>query len=1000
MFKLKTISVFLLSSFLNILAGGIIWYYWQPIASWYQNYRPILGVDFYNLATYVGYLSRHFVLPFNGWKNIWWGGGPLAYDYPTLHAYLILPLLNFFNLPNAVLFYMVVCGFLFFFFSYLLFAEIGKDKILALVLAIASSYSIGYYGSLIWGGGLQYVATQFFLPLVLLFLIKFFKTKNKRWFYLSAFLLGVSFLGHPLVAVSYLIPITLFFLLAHPMHNEKLFSLTRVKRIFRYYLVVVLAGFPYLGSQIGWIPSDIFINIINKFSALIATLVGGVSNISTTSAPVGTVVSTAKSGTEVIAKYNRDQLQRIFTETNDIFFLLLQITAILFILSLVIRRKRSNSVRIIVYMLPALWVILYNLLASYGINVSQGGWYRAFWALPLVLGIAISFAYGEFWASLCERFRILDKKIYYRVGLSIFSGIIVAYGGFILLNRTDATQLIVSVETPGYRQQSSAYPESLSYYIDKEDFNILAKRLTPSWMDPKDTQYRLYDPDQRINIWWNAIFDMPLVKGYVELPPGDSVTGTYYWTSIALTTSSDEDPLVNSWGNPTEIAYNNALFLIDWLSIKYIEAEHERSDTYNHLTSYLLNSEIFSHKEKTMVPGWAQLYEVPLGESLIWHKDVEEYLTYYKVKDELVSPILHTTNAPTLGIIGSLDAYSTLIRSLAAMNLNSKKVIPIRLGQKIDDVSLDSLEDMDAVFLYKYDYSNHGKSWDKLVKYVEKGGRIFIETGSDVKQTDSVNLPGNYPKELPSVFPMSKTQRTQLGTAWEFTDTVSSEMSNIDTTSFGPPVLDNSSWQFSVPASDLRDGAKVILAHKSTPLIVSWDIGQGKAIWSGMNLPYHLTVHKSLEEAKLFSNLLSDIIELKEVKYGDFIQKRLSPNKVTVKGRDAKGVMFRENNNPGWTAKISSQKANKGLRIYKTGPTFFGFSYVKIPQQAQSSFTVSFSYLGEPAIYFWYAVWFLLLLGLIDYIVFGSRIIVPLLTILRNKFHIKIGKWWEKDDEY
>lgn len=996
--KFKKIGLVFVSTVLNLIAGGIIYYFWQPIAFWYWRYRPVLGVDFYNLAAYVGYLARHFVWPFNGWKYTTWGGGPLSLDYPTLHAYLALPLLRAFSLVQAIQLYILVSAFLFLFFAYLLFAEISKDKVLAVVLALAFSFSLAFYGGLVWGGSLHYFATQFFLPLVLWLLIKFFNTTDKSWFYLSSLFLGISFLAHPLAGFSYFVPITFLLLLAWPVEGEKFFRFERIKRLLTYFLIALLIGYPELGPFLGRSPLQILTILPGQVISIFRKMLG----IEKAPLPTagGDPTITAETAPEIVA-FNRNQLGRFITDTHQLFFLLLAAAAIIFVLSFLIRKKRRNSGKVIVFALPVLWVVFYNFLLGLGISVMHGGWYRVFWPFPLVLGMLISFVWGDFWASIKERLGPLGQKTIFSLLIPILAGLISLGPALILLSQNSAQKMITKIETPGYRQQSSAFPDSLNVYIEKEEFGDLKERLTPSWLDPKNTQYRLYDADQRVNIWWNALYDTPLVKGYIEFPPGDAFTGAFYWTSIALSESGGGDSLVESWGLPEEMAYNNALFLIDWFSIKYIEAEHEKSDSYNPLTSYLVKNDIFKNKEKVIIPGWVELY-TPTHQPINWHPEEEELLTYYEVKDELVSPIAHPTNASVVGVISEARAYHTIIRDLAAINLNSKRVLPIRLGQFIDNVSYQSLQDMEAVILYAYDYKNHGKAWGKLEKYVREGGKVFIETGSDVKQTDSANLPAKYPQELPNIFPIKMTKQEAMGTNWSLSGEGSKETEGVNLKLFGPPIIDDQPWLFSQPSStsDLKEGARVILANKGIPLIVSWQYGEGEVIWSGMNLPYHLTTHKNLEEAKLFKNLLKDLVDISAVFYQDFETNRESANKMVIKGSNAKGVFFRENSNPGWQARLKSRDKSRRLKIYQAGPTYYGFSYVRMPEEAQESFTVTFTYQGEFWVYFWQLVSFGTILLILDRVVLGSRLLVPIARRLLSPVRKKVGSWWGKEEEY
>lgn len=999
--KLPKAGLISAAIFLHFLAGGLIYYFWQPIVSWYWNYRPILGVDFYNTVSYVGYLARHFSFRPGGWWPNWWGGFPMAIDsYPTLHFYLILPLLKFFSLPQAVQAYMLGTGFLFLFFSYLLFWEIGKDRVLAVVLTIASAFSLTLYGPLVWGGSLPYFATQFFLPLVLWLLVRFFSTRDKRWYYLSALFLGLSFLGHLQVGFSFIVPLAFLFLFFYVFEEEKFFSAVRLKRLFSYFLVAIIVGYTQLGVSLGFTPLDILVNIPRALSPILGKLLSGQEKVLTVSGAVS--LTAVNTGLE-IAQYQKDQFWYFLTKTNTAFFIFLIGAIFIFLLTVILRKKKMKSFGVIIFAIPTLWIIFYNALLAYGISIFHGGWYRVFWPFPLALGILISFVWGDFWLAIKERFEILGKKWVLNFTLMVIAGIMMVIPGFFLLSENSAKKMLQSIEIPRLRQQSSAFPDSLNVYINNLEFSSLRGRLIPSWLNPNETQYRLYEADQRVNIWWGSLFDMPLVKGYIDPPPGDS-SGGFYWTSIALSQFEGKDTLVETWGVPEEMAYNNALFLLDWYSIKYVEAEHEKSDSYNPPASYLIKSDIYTKKEKVTIPGWAQLYVGKADEPnpIVWHPNEEEHLTYYEVKNDLISPITHSTNASRIGVIGALDAYRTILRDLAATNLNSRMVIPLQLGQFIDDVSYETLKEMDAVILYAYDYKNHNKSWEKLEKYVKAGGRVFIETGSEVKQTNSINLPSKYPKELPAIFPLKMTKQEEMGEEWQLSGE-SKEIEGISLGDFGPPILDDKPWRFSLPNSsgDLKEGAKIILANKDIPLIVSYKYGQGEVIWSGMNLPYHLTTHKNMEEAKLFKNLMADLVTLNQVEYGDYSVERKSAQKVVIRGNKAKGVFFREQNYSGWSAKINSDKISGGLKIFRAGPTFPGFMYVIIPEKARTSdFRVSFSFHGNPWIYFWQITSLVTILAILDRAILNSRLVVPILLKIYNPLRKRVGKWWEKEDEY
>src|SRR3989344_2066787 len=380
--KILRLFGFLISFLLHLIVVGIIAYVWQPIAWWYWNYRPILGVDFYHSVTSLSYLARHFSYRFNGWKYIWNSGYPLQFDYPSLHSYLSLPLLGYFSAPEAVQIYMLFSLILFLAFSYLLFYEIGRDRVLAGILSLAVSFSLGVYGALIWGGSLPYFATQFFYPLVLWSLLKYLKSQNRRWFFLSVVFLGVSLFAHPQVAFSFIIPTVFLILFLYPFAKEKMFSLSRIKRICIYFVLAILIGYPQLSVYLGQnpfqtlplLPQTLFGIISNVFSAgrKVQPGNGGVPGDSPAAQTMADMI-----------QWRGDQLSRLVTDIHPLFISFFIAAGIIFFITFVFRKKRKESWKLLVFSLPALWVIGYDVLYAYGIEFYHGGWYRVFWPLPV-----------------------------------------------------------------------------------------------------------------------------------------------------------------------------------------------------------------------------------------------------------------------------------------------------------------------------------------------------------------------------------------------------------------------------------------------------------------------------------------------------------------------------------------------------------------------------------------------------------------------------------------
>ncbi len=974
---------------------GTIFWQWFPVAKWYYTYRPILGIDFYNTVTYVSYLSRHFAFPFNGWKYIWWSGVPFSSDYPLLHMYLILPLTKFFTSPQAVQMYVLFTITVYLAFAYLLFFKVSRNQILSAVLSISVGLSPGLYGALIMGGSLPYFATQMFLPLLLWLLFNYFESGSKRWFYLAAMSLGISFLGHPQIGIISYTPVILILFLLHPVSEANLNYKKRLINIVLFFVVAVIVGYGQMWQYVGTTPLDSLSRIprvLRSFfgvKSISVSLGGGVSE---SSIPYETLMA--------IKKYDADQIVRIWKDSFLLLNYLLAGALSLIPFIFLLKKRKSEILGVLGGLLIVLYYIAYAWLATKGINVFHGGWYRTFWPISFSVGLFVAYTWGDFIATVKERFTALNSTIS-SITLFIFSGIIFGSIGAMFFSMIPVSKIISSIEIPKYRQNSSAFPDALNVYIEPKEFTKISKMVVPDWLNPNDQNYRFYEVDQKVSIWWNTFFNMPQFRGYIDSPIGD-VAGNYYWATTAITQSSDRrNILVENWKVPADIAYNNALFLIDWFSIKYIESEHERSDSFNPLTTYIEGSEIFNKKDKVVIPGWVKFAETPDEQPIRWEPEVEEYLTYYEIKDTFTSPIAHPTDAATIGMIGNSESYNSLIRTLATLDLNSRSIIPIKLGEKIDDVSLDNLKDMDMILLYGYDYQNHESAWRKIENFVKDGGRVLIETGSDVKQTSTIDLPAAFPKELPAVFPISSTQKKQIGTVWDLQTAGTIETNNIDLTKFAPPLIDNNAWYFSLPVeTEMRTGAQAIISNGNIPLIVSWNFGSGKVIWSGVNFPYHINIHKNLEEATLFKNLLESLVDISVVDYTNYQSQRVAAGKVEINGKGAKGVLLRDEFYPGWNAKISASKYNGNTRIYRAGPALMGFMYVKIPPILQTEdFTVTYSYRGDPQMYFWSLVSFMAVLLILDYSFLGSRTVVPLLGKIYIPFANRVKKWWSKDDD-
>lgn len=413
--------------------------------------------------------------------------------------------------------------------------------------------------------------------------------------------------------------------------------------------------------------------------------------------------------------------------------------------------------------------------------------------------------------------------------------------------------------------------------------------------DSKEKNKRIYSVNPAINLSLALSTDIPLAGGLVESALGPFEKWGFAWLESVFVT----EPAVLS-----KIIDQNAKFLLDWNAIYYVVRPYAAKDTEG----------VFFEK-----------------------REGGNDLSYFKVKEEFTSPILTPSNASAILHIGDLSAYDTIYRFLGMRNLNSKKIVVANNSKYIDEYSLSDLKKFDAVILYRYDYHNRSKAWELVEKYLKDGGMVYIDTGPDGHESKS--------DSLPDFFPIKRMVREDIGVLWDVEVLDAKLGENVDFNSFSPLDFDGEAWNVSHPRDDhdLNPGARVILKNNDIIVSASSDVGSGKLIWTGFNLPYHIIRDYNEEESDFFVNLISSLVDTSEKVVSNVDYKWISPEhrEVTVGG--SRAVLFKEQDFGGWRAVSNS---NDKLKIYRTGPVSPGFMYVpfekeKIPQ------LVTFSYRGQ-----------------------------------------------------
>lgn len=963
----------IISILLTILAFAILFGFFWPIFSWYYKTFPPLGADFYQYTTYVQYFKEHFTLPILSWKYIWFDGLPTFSDYAWLFFYLGVPFAKIWGLTTGAKLFLISMLFFYGIFSYFLLKELSKSRLFALAGAVALLWTLNLYDALMSGGNTTYSSTQVFLPIGLWLLVKYYKNFDKKYLYLLILATGISYAGHPGTGLLFIwFPLLIIFAL---WSNEQvpLFSFKKIKETL-YFAIFSLGIGSFALYSVAYlvltIPKLADFSLTGKFKRIHPPAIVG-----------------------------------LFTTQNIFLY-----AAFFLLLLLVILHKYFKDLQKLAPFIGAtFYMLFFEWLYVIGRNPFGGALFpsRTYWVFGLLLACMTAILY-QLW---CQRIGELLKNNFQKMVICGFKIILflililAPIGAYANLNErifgVDQRKLGVALNLLEYYFPAltilgtTPLDTTIDNLIAKKnlreaDKNELKGKLLPEWLDPDELNFRLHTLVVGINTWWNSIFNMPLSHGAYSSRLLN--TQNYaYWTDTAI-----HGELTAHWKVPLKVAKNQLLFLIDWRAIRYLygmdfEITEETPYDLNSKVPWALTVGSYLTKDKNVIDRKG-LKDIPI-EKLTEEEKKSEDVTFFRVKKEATSPIIKTTKAPTILVVGDKIAYDDFVRNLGTLNLNSRYVIPIEGPKSLKKLSFGRLKDFDLVLLNRYE--SNPKGWKILEEYVKEGGNLIIETNSDrVKESDSRTFQGN--KELPAIFPISKTVRGSLGKKWNLNSGESLLLKGIDFSKFGPLEYDGGPWNLSYTNKEsLRNWGEVILSQQDQPILVSGNFGRGKVVWSGMNLFYHINRNNNLEEANFLKNILGAMILLQDEGTLDFKMERPKPEKISVRGENFTGVVFKENNYGGWKARLISPN-RKSLKVYQAG---LGYSYVKIPEGINFPAEVEFYFVGSFKNWLMFILSTLLIIWLLIKIFFEKQLIKSPKFKISAKYKAKVRQWWEREDE-
>lgn len=875
----------MLLGLLCILA--LVFLFWPFINNYLSLNYPIGDepMHFANILLF----KNHHPFPVSGWQGMWYGGYPILEGYPWLHYYLIQPFVSFFGPQKAMDYYSIYSLLLYFLVSFLLFLYVSKNKFFSLLLSVILMFGSDAGAMLFQGGFFVFVASQFFLPLVLLTIIAARERENNRLLMIGAVLLALSYYAHSILTLALIIPAILPFLI---IQKNGAASRESLKRTIQFFLIFsVSASLP------------LFQQASQFFSG--AGLSGHISSFSEASSRFASRMS------------------------------LLNPVLIVFVPFLFLVPKKLNHAKpfifSLLFMIVVFILMVLNLTPFSSILFPE----RVVWAISLTFLLVCALLFNS-----------LEKKA--MSALSFVSIILVLlYVPIVLIFR------------PSFVTPKGLAGEFSATYIKGNGGSGYSK---PAGAFEKFDNYRMDGLDYTVFAWWNTVSQNPRYAGWYPALKGLKLD----WSGLV---SAGEQGRLGAAGSNdnSESAKNQTLFFFDWYGIRYLQSKTGETMLGLSLASYL---------------------ESP---PLIQDKKTSGNLTYYSLDPNIIGPIYAPSFAATMAIVAPQKNYDNLIRTLSYTKFSANRLIPIYLGSNLASLKKEELLNYDSLFLYGYKRSLLSLgAWSLISDYVKNGGNLIIETGQKVGETEG--------SALPEVFPVSKTIQEVINSPWSAELEEGILMERVDQKDFKP--LSYNYLPFSISAAkrnSLRTWARPVVIQDENIVVAYGEYGKGKVFWSGLNLPFHAVDTRNVSEAKVLENVLNWFFPQVPPAPNNYSVEKRKPEEIVVRGKQAKGVLIKENYDSGWEAKLNGSKT----KIYKAG-----LFLMYVPVKDGGDFELRLEYTGK------LINWFLFFLTVISLVIIGTYLVFSVnlfkkiyLPKFKFKNRIKIPKtkamnFFEEEKEY
>jgi len=295
------------------------------------------------------------------------------------------------------------------------------------------------------------------------------------------------------------------------------------------------------------------------------------------------------------------------------------------------------------------------------------------------------------------------------------------------------------------------------------------------------------------------------------------------------------------------------------------------------------------------------------------------------------------SSRPTILVISSEKKrpYETVFRIANEGAIPYDQAWLVQGRESVDSYSLAELKRFDALFLHGYTYRSSKRAWALLDEYVRGGGALFVDTGWQW------TVPEWEFGEAPAVLPVAKLAWTNYGITKDYKIENREIAGDVQEGGFGLLDYQGEAWGVSgANRDDVRGWARVVLSVADHPLIVAGEYGEGRVVWSGMNLVSHAYDKENESEILLLNHLVSWLTRPAAASDQPLVVSREGPDHIEFfleLPEDLKAAIYwREAFYPNWHAYLVSGDGNRSaLPVYPAGPGFMLMPFTAPAGQAR-----------------------------------------------------------------